>query len=855
MSIKTNLQSTRAVLMGASHFPKDKDLTTLENVSNNIKELNRIFSDKRILGLFSNNIVSLYNTPDNTKIKEELAISAESATDTLIFYYSGYIILRRGQVYLSTVNSSKAQVHVNAISLAELANIIRENENATKILILDCVYQHAEGHTLNNAQQIVKEEFNKFEESIKTAYIIASSPETTLDIFKSENPSSLTNQFIKILETGSKKETDELSLNDIFEGISEKVRAAGQFEPIRGSHSPQRNRGFVNNLKFIEYKKFKTEGDSFFAKESFGEALPLYQYATKLYNNDSDLNNKIDFINFVSEANKHFSKLAYENARQNYQYAYQLFPIQSIKSKIDTSVERMAEEYFRNEYYEKAKESYEFLVKSFPDNEIFRERLEKCEDEILLSELIDEADKLFFQDRYADAAELYQRAVEINPDRRTIRRKEECEFLLSKEKTLRERLELEFAHRQNIDIKAIVNEEVAKREQNLRKVLEVKMRMQVQQETTQEANKSWEKMIWEKVASRDSFEFYDFYLELCPQGEYQSEALAKKELFALTDTPKTKEKPIIEHIEVKEEKLEHVMTLVDEVEPIFSQNIQNQDISEKETEVEVFQNTSNPKEEDRMGLFDDLIGDTGDDVIISKSVAMMDNIFSNMETPTIDNSIFEKSNPEINIFEMPNFNGVKTSPKVEEVVAKQEPVRKVSEEELWEEATSKNTIEGYMYYIENTIESSHIADAYYYISKIRNKTSEENTPIVATPIVPVEETVMEISRIQLDTSPSLGSSADDQDEVLWQDARNVDTVSAYYNYLNNSNSKKYREDAKKRISTLNEMEKLNEQREWEHATTLDTIDSYKQYLKKYPFGNFYAKARFRITKLESEMQV
>lgn len=829
MSIKTNLQSTKAVLMGAGNFPKDKELMTLENVATNIKELTRVFGDKRILGLFSNNIISLYNTPDNTKIKEELAIAAEAATDTLIFYYSGHIVLRRGQLYLTTVNSSKQQVHVNALSLGELANIIRENESATKVLIFDCTYQIADANAMSSLQQLVKEEFNKFEDSLRTAYIIASSPETTGEIFKIGSPSAFTSNFIKLLETGSKKEADELSLNDIFEGITEKMSAGSQLLPIRGDKSSQRNRGFANNLKYIEYKKFKTEGDTFFGKESFGEALPLYQYAAKLYSNDGDLNNKIDFINFISEGNKHFSKLDYEVARQNYQYAYQLFAHQSIKSKIETSVERIAEEYFRSEHFEKAKASYTFLVDAFPENEIFKERLERCEGEILLSELRDEADKLFFQDRYEEASELYERAIEIEPDRRTIRRKEECDFLLGKEKILRERLEVEMAHKQNVDIKSIVNEEVAKREQNLRKVLEVKLRMTLQKEL----NEVFEKQIWDKVVSKNLIDFYDFYIELFPEGTFIAEAVNCKTSLVLKIENLGLEYAVVAETKYEEKQEEK------QVEEIKTEII---------AEISAFEEI---KSDERIGLFDDLLGDDSDDVIIKKVEETKTNGF---HIP-----IFETP-----VFEMPYSNGTKTTQTVAESsvnnsqVMEAPQVQVISEEELWEEATAKNSIDGYMYYINQTIDSDHIADAYYYISKLRNAPTKESEPITSTKVqtnTAVDEkknSYAEISRIQVDTIPLVDLSSNSQEDDIWQEARRIDTVSAYYNYLNNASAKKYREDAKKRIGTLNEMEKLNEQREWEHATTLDTIDAYKQYLKKYPFGNYYAKARFRITKLESE---
>lgn len=828
MSIKTNLQSTKAVLMGAGNFPKDRELMTLENVATNIKELTRVFGDKRILGLFSNNIISLYNTPDNTKIKEELAIAAEAATDTLIFYYSGHIVLRRGQLYLTTVNSSKQQVHVNALSLGELANIIRENESATKVLIFDCTYQMADINAMSSLQQLVREEFNKFEDSLRTAYIIASSPETTGETFKVGAPSAFTTNFIKLLETGSKKEADELSLNDIFEGITEKMSAGSQLLPIRGEKSSQRNRGFANNLKYIEYKKFKTEGDTFFGKESFGEALPLYQYAAKLYSNDGDLNNKIDFINFISEGNKHFSKLDYEAARQNYQYAYQLFANQSIKGKIETSVERIAEEYFRSEHFEKAKASYTFLVDAFPENEVFKERLDRCEGEILLSELRDEADKLFFQDRYEEASELYEKAIEIEPDRRTIRRKEECDFLLGKEKVLRERLEVEMAHRQNVDIKSIVNEEVAKREQNLRKVLEVKLRITLQKELSE----AFEKQIWDKAVAKNLVDFYDFYIELFPQGTFIAEAMDYKTSLGLKNETLVPDAVVAEttHQEEQEEKQ--------------AEEVKTEIISETPASEEI-------KSDERIGLFDDLLGDDSDDVIITKVEEIKTNGF---HIP-----IFETP-----VFEMPYSNGTKTTHTAAESSANNSQVMEapqvlvISEKELWEEATLKNSIDGYMYYINQTIDSDHIADAYYYISKLKNAPTQESEPITSTQVktnTTVEEkknSYAEVSRIQVDTTPSVDLSSNSPEDDIWQEARRIDTVSAYYNYLNNANAKKYREDAKKRIGTLNEMEKLNEQREWEHATTLDTIDAYKQYLKKYPFGNYYAKARFRITKLESE---
>jgi hypothetical protein len=212
----------------------------------------------------------------------------------------------------------------------------------------------------------------------------------------------------------------------------------------------------------------------------------------------------------------------------------------------------------------------------------------------------------------------------------------------------------------------------------------------------------------------------------------------------------------------------------------------------------------------------------------------------------------------------------------------QQPVAEThkDEETLWNEALSKDTIEGYMEYISLTSDSEHIADAYYRISRIRNAAAplEEETKAAYTP--PAEETpafvynngvheetsaantsAYEAPAVAPAVAPTVAApvtetypnTAEMLEEDFWQQALSANTSQAYQDYLNRSTLLKYESQAKERISELQEKEKVQETLEWEKASAEDTLEAYKAYINKYPFGSYYAKARFRIARLESEI--
>ena len=76
----------------------------------------------------------------------------------------------------------------------------------------------------------------------------------------------------------------------------------------------------------------------------------------------------------------------------------------------------------------------------------------------------------------------------------------------------------------------------------------------------------------------------------------------------------------------------------------------------------------------------------------------------------------------------------------------------------------------------------------------------------------------------------------------WQKATQLNTVTAYKEFLQKHPESKFIREAKHRIEEL----------EWNEAQKLDTIEAYQWFLRKYHQSKFAAEARARIKKLQAE---
>ncbi|MCS6833888.1 MAG: hypothetical protein NZ521_09965, partial [Flammeovirgaceae bacterium] len=177
-------------------------------------------------------------------------------------------------------------------------------------------------------------------------------------------------------------------------------------------------------------------------------------------------------------------------------------------------------------------------------------------------------------------------------------------------------------------------------------------------------------------------------------------------------------------------------------------------------------------------------------------------------------------------------------------------LKRMTEDELWVWAQTKNSIEAYRAYIEYSREASHVADAYFFINQLMHQNEMEPVSMPFSSTYPSYESPSAFTEVVGDITTTSVSS---EEEELWKKAQTENTIGAYFNYMNATVEKKYWDEAKRRINELKGGSSSQEQIDWENAQKEDTIEAYRNYIRKYPLGNHYAKAMFRINKLEADL--
>ncbi|WP_448519798.1 tetratricopeptide repeat protein [Rhodoflexus sp.] len=764
------LQSGRVILLSTSQYTKDGDIVVNNAAVSAAAAMRQTVEQQLMVGLATDSIVWLNNNPDVISVKEQIALAAEQANDLLLIYIAGTAVLRRGQIYITLPHSTLSQIHVNGLSIQELADIVREPEGAHKLFILDC---HFSGDAADMAQA-VREELHRHAAKLKKSFLIA---QPWL-----EGRETLGQQISRILQEGVPKPQEALTLEDLCQELNETAQRHRQPEPIMAAKKHTLSLTIAANQRYKEFRRLFAEARRAFDKQNFDAALTAFSQAQGLYPNDDETSTHIRFIHRYQEAEQFYAQRQYMLARRAYETALGLIPASFLLEKIERTTADLANHYFELQQYDQAKAAYARLVSDHPGNTFYLERLQISTNEHRYHELIDKADNHYFRYEFVEALEAYREALTIHTDTKTERRAQECQRYVDVLVYLQQKAEADVRARIEAELRQKADTEVAERVAQLQKELTAR----IEQETAQKMQEKYDAMVWDAALQSNQRAAINLYRTLFPQGAFIDQAdywlsLHQESVYASAppaDTPAEKQIPVF-----------------------------------------------NPEE---------------------KTEA------------SIPATIHTTPPPEVTQQETQRAAEVQ-----------------LDEETLWSRALAADTIEGYMEYISKTVDSEHIADAYYRISRIRNAASEFQTG--DTPTAPYSEssgffsmngyterppeslspdTPTFVDQTFLTPATDLtprDSSGEQFEEELWREAQAEHTSQAYQNYLNRSIQLKYADQAREQITDLQEKERMQEALDWEKASSQDTLEAYKAYIGKYPFGNFYAKARFRIARLESEI--
>lgn len=511
-----NSQKTRAILIGAGTFPKDDSLQDIPSAFDDLKQISKALTDAEGIALPESHLAELTDTIDNTSIKEAIASAAEQAESLLLVYYSGYLMLRKGKLYLATANTTQRLAYVNALSLTEVAAIVADSEARNKVILLEGIYNTTDSATTEAIEKEIPHLLNSLKANTDNLHFILAPAGITHEQ-KEETGTTFTAALQQLMLRGMKINSSTIGLEDAKKFISQ-ILPEGK-SPLASS-AANSNTVLFPNARYNKFDSIKHQAAELLEQEDFAQAAPLFNEAATLYPDDEELEKKRVFVQLMLEAERNFQGSNYKESHRLYEKAVQSFDNAAARKGLKKSLDRLADRYYEEERYDKAKEIYAQLSKLDKENNVYKSRLEVAETEMRFDELMTEADRQYFKLNFSEAAKHYKQVLTIHHDHRIQRRYDECVNLLKKEEEIRKRVteELETELRQKLSTD--VQSELEQQKKELTEQLQQELKGSVEKDYKQQL----EEQFWQRASMWDQAEAYQFYLSFFPHGNFVDKA-------------------------------------------------------------------------------------------------------------------------------------------------------------------------------------------------------------------------------------------------------------------------------------------------------------------------------------------
>jgi hypothetical protein len=855
------MQVANGVLIGASHFPKSRNLKATPKAAVSVKTLERIIKENSVMGLSPETMVSLVDYQDNTLIKEQVFVSCSKKADVFFFYYCGNIVLRKDQLYIATPESSREMIYANGIAFHELLAMLQDSAAASKFIFIDAQYNNGD-QELSEADKIIVEKIlNEFANSIPDCVLISSHPGLPFHSFNGGYEATLlTTALVHCLKQGSKTEKPDLTLSDLAPELVDLMATNNEAAPFVAGKISENQLFLLPNHRFQEFEAYRKNADQLFDQAKFSEAFAALNHCLNLFPKNEEVRVRVEFIKSFVEGESKIETQDYASAYEAFSKAMDLIPNEKAKQNKILSLEKWAKQSFDTGKFETAKAKYELLSQLVSNSSLYLTKIKEVEAELAFVAAIDQADKLYYENQYQKAAQEYDKALQIRYDIRIARRKSECDALVEKEEMIKLRIESdikeqvskkfeqEFENEFLSRKRDIIEEEInqiqirhqealaALTEQNQRKLdellaqqehamkearewfdkeLEDKLSRAQQQNEEQigqlktEFEQKWielDQKFWSALSLWNHPDGYQFYLDFFKEGKYIAKAQKR-----LAELQKVASIPSKDESHALDEDID------------FHQEQVNLFVEDESTQEQIVEpNLIEPSQ------------------TVEPQVELQD--IQAVPEPT---EPAPKKELKFETIERPKRRVIVSEPEPEPV--------NMTEQELWDYATNGSSVESFMFYIDNSKEKKYIADAYYQINRIKKGqtlTFETDTSSL-TPDFEPAATQVETPASQSQVSETQPDAQTQEELNLWLKATSENSIAAFYTYINNSKLKTYWNEAKDRIAQLKQSSRVDEQADWEEAENIGTVEAYQAYIRKYPLGNYYAQAMFKINKLQS----
>jgi hypothetical protein len=217
------------VLIGSSRFPKDPDnLIAIPAVVSNVIDFERLLLDPAIIGVPNKNVVRLLDEVSITNIQESISSACGQASDLLLIYYAGHgLVSRRGELLLTSPNSTFADAEANCIHWKIIKDFILRSRATNKVVILDCCFSGRADELLGADEEALRQDLHT-----KGTAVLASSARNEPSMAPAgERRTAFTGALLTILEDGIDNSRPVISLNETFAGAQQDLLSRALPEP------------------------------------------------------------------------------------------------------------------------------------------------------------------------------------------------------------------------------------------------------------------------------------------------------------------------------------------------------------------------------------------------------------------------------------------------------------------------------------------------------------------------------------------------------------------------------------------------------------------------------------------------
>ncbi|MFB8127042.1 caspase family protein [Streptomyces bacillaris] len=212
--------AARAVLIGTATY---RTLNKIPHSYNNIRGLAEVLTAPE-LSSFTPDHVRLIDDPATpADIMQPLKQSAEEAEDILLVYYSGHGQLsgENSELHL-TLTGSEPEAPWSSLPFPYVADIIKQSDASTKIVVLDCCYSgRAHSDLMSDPLQLVKDQL-----ASEGLYCLTSAPKhRTSKAPEGHTYSAFTHYLLDTLKDGVPAAGPLLRMTDIYGNVRKRMRA------------------------------------------------------------------------------------------------------------------------------------------------------------------------------------------------------------------------------------------------------------------------------------------------------------------------------------------------------------------------------------------------------------------------------------------------------------------------------------------------------------------------------------------------------------------------------------------------------------------------------------------------------